>query len=52
LANGIGIKIVNNSEIYIGQFKNDCFNGYGMYIAFDGKIKFGNWENNVFVGRN
>ena len=39
-----------DTEVMIGKFKNNEYNGYGMYITFDGKVKFGRWENNRIRG--
>lgn len=52
---GLGIQYNNynnndNKSFYIGEFKNNKYNGYGIHCFGDGKIYQGQWENNKFNG--
>lgn len=34
---------------YVGQFENDIRHGQGKFIACDGSVQEGKWENDAFV---
>ena len=38
---------LNNYNIYYGNFRNDMFNGKGMFMNAKGDYYFGDWENGV-----
>lgn len=38
-----------NNDKYIGQWKNDIYDGMGKYICADGSIKEGKWMKGKFV---
>lgn len=44
-----GTFIWTNGDKYIGEFKDNLFNGYGTYIKADGTFKTGQWLNDEFV---
>ena len=44
---GIWIK---DYDIYIGNFKNDQFNGMGLFISENGDYYFGQWKNSMCEG--
>ena len=47
---GKGIFIIKNG-IYYGNFKNDEFCGYGLFITPKGDYYFGEWKNNKLNGQ-
>ena len=38
---------LNNYSIYYGNFRNDIFNGQGLFMNMRGDYYFGDWENGV-----
>ena len=48
-AHGFGIWI-KDFNIYIGNFKNDEFDGTGLFINSQGDYYFGQWKNNNYDG--
>ena len=48
-AHGFGIWI-KDFNIYIGNFKNDEFDGTGLFVNSQGDYYFGQWKNNNYDG--
>jgi hypothetical protein len=48
-AHGRGIWI-KDFNIYVGNFKNDNFNGMGLFINEQGDYYFGEWKNSLYDG--
>ena len=42
--------LFKNGEKYVGQFKNDLIDGYGIYFYSNGKRYEGNWRKSVKEG--
>ena len=42
--------LLKNGEKYVGQFKNDLIDGYGIYFYSNGKRYEGNWRKSVKEG--
>lgn len=38
-------------ESYVGEFKDDKFEGNGKYQFVDGAIYEGKWQNNIKIGQ-
>ena len=48
--NGVGIHLFDKICIYIGQFKNDQYNGQGLLISNEGNSLFGDFVNEECTG--
>lgn len=46
LKNGIGYCHFNNGDIFLGEFRNDNANGYGVYYKKSGEKICGIWKQN------
>ena len=52
LAEGVGIKVMANDDIYQGDFRDDKFNGNGQYHDVKQKMKYiGSWYNGYKHGK-
>ena len=49
--NGMGIHIFDSNCIYIGQFKNDQYNGKGLLISSDGNSLYGDFVDGECNGK-
>ena len=50
-ANGQGIFIFSNGEVYVGEFKNDLLHGQGTYIFPSGEVYVGEFRNDLLYGQ-
>jgi hypothetical protein len=48
MKNGIGKYVKPNGEIYIGEFRDDSYNGKGILTLPDGIVQKGLFKNGVF----
>ena len=47
---GIGINIFSDGTYYIGQHKNNMFNGRGILTCSDGTRDIGTWKDSLMHG--
>ena len=48
---GYGIYFYANGEKYLGEFKNDYFDGEGTFFNLDGSIDIGIWKEDKLIER-